>query len=88
MFNCLDHFNYLLSLGANPFIQDEDGNDAIDMALINGDRAMLNYISKTYSFINSNGKYLLSIVKNVKARHILYDNFFLFGPQNINIILI
>ena len=86
LFNCLESFDYLLSLGANPFIQDEDGNDAIDMALINGDRAMLNYISKTYSFINSNGKYLLSIVKNVKARHILYDNFFLFGPQNINII--
>jgi hypothetical protein len=46
---------------------------------------MLNYISQTYSFINSNEKYLISLVKNVKARHILYDNFYLLGAHNINI---
>ena len=84
-FSCIDSFDFLLSLGANPFIQDENGDDAIDAALIHGNKKMINYISKTYSFINSNGKYLLSLVKNVHARHILYDNFYLLGSQNINI---
>ena len=85
LFSCLNSFEYLLSLGANPFIPDEDGNDAIDIALIYGDRKMLNYISKTYSFINSNGKYLLSLVKNAQARFILYDYFFILNSDGINI---
>jgi len=67
LFSCLNSFEYLLSLGANPLIPDENGNDAIDMALTYGDEKMINYISNTYSFINSNGKYLLSLVKNVHA---------------------
>ncbi len=85
LFSCLNSFEFLLSLGADPFIQDKNGNDAIDMALIHGNEKMLNYISQTYSFINSNEKYLISLVKNVKARHILYDNFYLLGAHNINI---
>ena len=84
-FSCVDSFDYLLSLGADPFIQDNNGIDAIDAALIYGDREMVNYISKTYSFINSDGKYLLSLVKNIHGRNILYENFNLLGTQNINI---
>ena len=86
LFSCLNSFEYLLSLGADPFIQDENGNDAIDMALINGNEKMISFISKTHSFINSNGKYLLSLVKNIHARHILYNNFYFLGVHNINII--
>ena len=85
LYSCINSFKYLLSLGANPFIQDKNGNDAIDIALIYGDKEMVEFISKTYSFINSNGKYLLSLVKNVHARNILYDYFFFLGYQNINI---
>ena len=85
LYSCTNSFKYLLSLGANPFIQDKNGNDAIDIALIYGDKEMVEFISQTYSFINSNGKYLLSLVKNVNARHILYNNFFLLGFHNINI---
>ena len=46
---------------------------------------MVEYISKKYSFINSNGKYLLSLVKNINARNILYNYFFFLGFHNINI---
>ena len=84
-FSCVDSFDYLLSLGADPFIQDSYGNDAIDAALIHGNRKMVEYISKTYSFINSNGKYFLSLVKNVQARNVLYNNISLLGQQHINI---
>ena len=84
-YSCVDSFDYLLSLGADPFIQDNNGNDAIDVALIHGDRKMVEYISQKHSFINSNGKYLLSLVKNVHARYILYENLKLLGQQDINI---
>ena len=56
------------------------------MALIHGNEKMIKYISKTKSFINSDGKYLISLVKNVKARHILYEFFNILGANNINII--
>lgn len=85
LYSCLNSFEYLLSLGADPFIQDENGNDAIDMALIHGNEKMVKYISTTLSFINSNGKYLFSLVKNIHSRHILYNNFYLLGTHNINI---
>ena len=84
-YSCVDSFDYLLNLGANPFIQDKNGNDAIDIGLINGNKEMVEYISKKYSFINSNGKYLLSLVKNINARNILYYYFFFLGFHNINI---
>ena len=85
IYSCVDSFDYLLSLGANPFIQDKNGNDAIDIALINGNKEMVEYVSNTHSFINSNGKYLLSLVKNINARNVLYNYFFYLGFHNINI---
>ena len=35
---------------------------------------MVEYVSNTHSFINSNGKYLLSLVKNINARNVLYPH--------------
>ena len=85
LYSCVNSFKYLLSLGANPFIQDKNGNDAIDIGLIYGDKEMIEFITQTFSFINSNGKYLLSLVKNIRAKNSLYNYFFFLGFQNINI---
>ena len=55
LFSCLNSFEYLLSLGTNPFVKEVNGNDANDMALINGNEKMVKSICKTHIFINFNG---------------------------------
>ena len=53
---------------------------------MNGDIEMLNYITSKNSFINSNGKYLFSLVKNEHAVHAFNKNIFNLGFHNINIV--
>ena len=62
---------YLINNGANPFLQDEDGDDAISICLKNGNEEMLRYLfsTKIINFNNDNGKYILSLVKNKNANN-------------------
>ena len=85
-FNCVNTFHYLLSLGANPLIKDDNDNDAIDIALIKGDKEMIDFIINTQTFVNSDGKYLLSLVKNEHGIKALKQHLFNLGFHNINII--
>ena len=85
-YNCVHNFDYLLSFGANPFIKNDNDIDAIDIALMNGDIEMLKYITSKNSFINSNGKYLFSLMKNEHAVHVFNKNIFNLGFHNINIV--
>ena len=85
-FNCVNTFHYLLSLGANPLIKDDNDNEAIDIALIKGDKEMIDFIINTQTFVNSDGKYLLSLVKNEHGIKALKQHLFNLGFHNINII--
>ena len=84
----LEVTKYLINNGANPFLLDEDGNDAISICLKYGNEKMLSYLysTKIVKINDDNDKYLLSLVNN-KIANTYFDFFFYKNSgENINIV--
>ena len=94
----LQVLEYLINNGANPFLLDENNNDAISICLKNGNEEMLSYLfsTKIIGINNDNDKYLLCLVKNRNANKYFepllyrngYDNLFIVDENINNLIML
>ena len=70
----IEIFEYLILHGGDPFIQNNYGNDAFDIAFESGKNSFLKYIFNLKSSLRygGNDKYLLSLVKNTNKDSIKF----------------